>query len=314
MKKHIVFLALSVLLLSSCETLTKTARVADSSLSIQSATVADLKVSEHRVTHTMTPSKEVLRGGLDNVKQAVEQEALINNGNADILVDPQYVISKRKGLLGAKITSITVSGRPAYYTNFRSLDDSVWCNPVFKGVGRSSRSFSMGGGRVASSSSNNAYRKKGTAKYLSVSGMGGEYEFPDYGATFDGAMYSALLSYGYQLTPYVYLGAGAGLMYLTTDEEEVENDAVIPLFGHARINFSKKANTFFLDYKLGYSVATFGDTIEEGGAFTSMSLGYSFGNYDVAFKIASQDMELDDGWSPVFCESGFCGISLGLRF
>ena len=86
MKKHIVFLALSVLLLSSCETLTKTARVADSSLSIQSATVADLKVSEHRVTHTMTPSKEVLRGGLDNVKQAVEQEALINNGNADILV------------------------------------------------------------------------------------------------------------------------------------------------------------------------------------------------------------------------------------
>ena len=67
--KHIKgFLALSaVMMLSSCITITKTARTAETSSSIQNATVADLKVSDHRVTYTMTPSKEIQRAGLSNV-------------------------------------------------------------------------------------------------------------------------------------------------------------------------------------------------------------------------------------------------------
>jgi hypothetical protein len=83
MKYTISFVALSALvLLSSCITTVKTARTAETSSSIKNATVADLKVTDHRITYTMTPSKEIQRAGLNNVKQAALQEALTKNGNA----------------------------------------------------------------------------------------------------------------------------------------------------------------------------------------------------------------------------------------
>jgi hypothetical protein len=50
------------------------------------------------------------------------------------LVEPQFVMSKRKGMFGTKIKSVTVTGRPAKYKNFRSLNDSVWTDPIFRGV------------------------------------------------------------------------------------------------------------------------------------------------------------------------------------
>ena len=134
MKKSFGLLALFAILLSSCQTITKTASTANIGASLQSATIAELEVDDQRITHTLVPSKEIQRGGLNNIKQAVEYDALNKYGNADILLEPQYVISKKQTLFGSKITSISVSGRPARYKNFRSLDDSVWCNPVFRGV------------------------------------------------------------------------------------------------------------------------------------------------------------------------------------
>ncbi len=135
MKKTIVFISLStIMLLSSCVTTTKTARIVETKSSINNATVADLRVADQRVTYTMIPSKEVQRAGLDNVKQAALQEALTKNGNADVMVEPEYVISMKKNFMsGKKVTSITVTGRPAYYENFRTLDDSVWATPGFYG-------------------------------------------------------------------------------------------------------------------------------------------------------------------------------------
>ena len=51
MKQVISFMALSaVMMLSSCITITKTARTADTSSSIQNVTVADLQVTEKRIT------------------------------------------------------------------------------------------------------------------------------------------------------------------------------------------------------------------------------------------------------------------------
>lgn len=114
--------------------MTKTASTADINSSLQSATVADLDVSPQRITYTMTPTKAVQRGGDENVKRVAESEALERNGGGDLLVNPEFVISKRRGLFSSKITSVTVSGRPATYTNIRSFNDSVWCNPVFRGI------------------------------------------------------------------------------------------------------------------------------------------------------------------------------------
>lgn len=130
--KKVFFLLSAALAVASCTTITKTAATADMPASLYSATVADLKVSPERITYTMNPSKAIQRGGFSNVKRAVENEALTKYGNADLLVEPEYIISQKKYLFRTKITSITVTGRPAHYVNYHSLNDSVWCNPIFR--------------------------------------------------------------------------------------------------------------------------------------------------------------------------------------
>lgn len=129
-------------LATSCTTITKTATTEKLPAAFYNATVADLDVAPERIYYTMTPTKAIQRAGLGlgNVKQAAVNEALQKNGNADILVEPEFVIVQKKRLFCRnKVLQITVSGRPAKYTGFHSLNDSVWCNPVFRsyrGVGK----------------------------------------------------------------------------------------------------------------------------------------------------------------------------------
>ena len=47
------------------------------------------------------------------------------NGNADVLVESQQEIYVRQGLLGKKIKSVTVTGYPATYKNFKSVDEET---------------------------------------------------------------------------------------------------------------------------------------------------------------------------------------------
>lgn len=144
--KKIYYLLGVALLAASCTTVTKTAKTADTPASLLSATVADLEVSPERITHTMYPNAEIRRGGISNVRQAAEQEALVKNGNADVLVDAEYSITQTSFFIfGKKIESITVSGRPAKYKNFHSLNDSVWCNPTFRDAYRNSAKKGSGG-------------------------------------------------------------------------------------------------------------------------------------------------------------------------
>ena len=142
--KKFLLLACVAFGLTSCVTTVKTAKVADTKGQLLSATVADLEVSPIRVTYTMTPSKEIQRAGLNNVKQAVIQECLVKNGNGDVLVDPEFIIEQEsRWIFGKSITSITFSGHPARYKGYHSLGDNVWTDPVFRagysnGVGRPS--------------------------------------------------------------------------------------------------------------------------------------------------------------------------------
>lgn len=136
MKKFMLVIAAAMLAVS-CTTTTKTARTESVPYAMYNATVADLDVAPQRISYTLKPAKAIRKGGVGNVKQAAIMEALDANGNADLLLEPQYVISHKKGPFGIfinKITSVTVTGRPATYKNFRSLDDGVWCDPVFRGV------------------------------------------------------------------------------------------------------------------------------------------------------------------------------------
>ena len=87
MKK--VFLAFgAALLLASCTTVTKTATTMD--------------VNNHLTSDTAV------------------REALEANGNAEVLVAPQYTFVRKSGLFGSKIKTVIVSGYPAKYNNFKS--------------------------------------------------------------------------------------------------------------------------------------------------------------------------------------------------
>lgn len=128
MKKALFSIAIAALALTSCTTVSSTATVMDVETSLTSDNKADLVVSDQVISYTLNPSKAVRRGGPRNVKRAVVAEALKANGNGDVLVSPQYQITERRGLLGKKITSITVTGHVGTYKNFRSAACGAPCH------------------------------------------------------------------------------------------------------------------------------------------------------------------------------------------
>ena len=309
MKRILGLLALSVLLLSSCQTMKNTARTARTESSLYSATVVDIEpATEKRVSCTINPTRKERRGGLNNVKQAVESK-LLEKYDADILLDPQYVISKKRSVFGSKITSISVSGRPACYKNFRTLHDSVWSNPAFRGVTPLPSFYALPMSRKGGRSDMGqmpVFRPKGVASYLSLALGSALVEEEEEGYDSEGFGIGALYSVGYQFNPYFFLGAGAGVMF-----EDAEENTFIPLFANARVNFSKKKNTFFLDYKVGYGIGL--DT--DGGVFVGAAIGYSFGNYDIALQTLVQEYVDDFGTKEDFdLTSSTVGVSFGLRF
>jgi len=130
--KKLFILAGAVFALVSCTTTVKTAKTADTPASLLCATVADLEVSPNRVVVEYIPSKEIQRAGVANAKHAAEQEAL-KKDNADVLVNAEYTIQQTSYFIfGKSIDRVIVSGHPAKYKNYRSLNDSVWCNPFFR--------------------------------------------------------------------------------------------------------------------------------------------------------------------------------------
>lgn len=84
------------------------------------AVFADLDVSPNKISYFYIPSTTVAKGGFDNVVNAAVREALGNNDNADVLVGLESQVKYNdKGV----IESITVTGYPAKYVNFRNAGD-----------------------------------------------------------------------------------------------------------------------------------------------------------------------------------------------
>lgn len=84
------------------------------------ALFADLDVSPTKISFFFIPSKTVINGGEENVIDTAVREALLANGNADVLVGLEKQMKYNdKG----QIESVTVSGYPAKYVNFRSPGD-----------------------------------------------------------------------------------------------------------------------------------------------------------------------------------------------
>lgn len=120
MKKIFLIFAISVLF-ASCSTQSKLINTATFSKSKATTPLtvllADLQVSPEKISYLYIPSKSVLSGGHDNVINSAVSEALIANGNADVLVSLEHQI---KYNAENQIESILVTGYPAKYINFRS--------------------------------------------------------------------------------------------------------------------------------------------------------------------------------------------------
>lgn len=117
MKKHLILAAVVALTVSSCSTITHTASTEAVNTEVYNRSNADLKVSPNKITYTFTPNNTYRRAGEKAVLRAAVAKALEANGNADVLVAPQYEVKKTRGLFSTKVKYVTVTGYPASYTN-----------------------------------------------------------------------------------------------------------------------------------------------------------------------------------------------------
>lgn len=123
MKK--IFICASVLMaltLGSCSSVRHTATTVDVATGVCSQSTADLRVSPNKISYKYVPSSAALRGG--KLVETAVAEALHENGNADVLVAPQYEFKNRGK------DYIIVEGYPAWYVNVRPTCPPVPCPPA----------------------------------------------------------------------------------------------------------------------------------------------------------------------------------------
>ena len=130
MKKQIYILATLTLAISmtSCESVEQTASQQFVQKSpILTLTSAELEVGRKHVTYTYNPPKSVRNGGEETCINVAIQKAL-EPSDGDVLVETRKAIVTRRGLFKRKISSVTVSGYPAKYKNFKSADSKFIFN------------------------------------------------------------------------------------------------------------------------------------------------------------------------------------------
>lgn len=120
--KKFLFSAIAALALfgmSSCSTVKSTSSTLDVEDKIESVGTADLVISDTKIEYTLKPSKAIRRGGEKNAKATAVKEALKANGNADVLIAPQFEIKRTRNMFGySRIKYVKVTGYPATYKNF----------------------------------------------------------------------------------------------------------------------------------------------------------------------------------------------------
>lgn len=95
-----------------------------------SLTVADMDVRPEKASCTTSwPYNPFVRISVEREKTNTEAR-LLKETECDVIIEPQYIITKRGFLRGG---SVTVTGYPAKYTNFHKMtpEESV----IFRNIG-----------------------------------------------------------------------------------------------------------------------------------------------------------------------------------
>lgn len=155
MKKIFAFVAVTAMFTGCSVTTTPTthAKLANTSTHTKVkvvqpvvAVLADLDVAPNKISYFFLPSQTVMNGGFDNVVNTAVREALVANGNADVLVALEQQV--KYGADG-NVESITISGYPAKYKNFRSPGDD-YLRDLAKGTTEGGKKQNGGTGNAQS--------------------------------------------------------------------------------------------------------------------------------------------------------------------
>lgn len=125
--KKIIIIASAIAVLTSCSVPAKlitTSTSEDASASFQTtAVLADIKVSETKLSFLYVPSKTVSAGGYDNIIKTAVHEALMSVGKEyDVLVAKETQV---KYDAQSNVESVLVTGYPGKYVNWRSSEKPV---------------------------------------------------------------------------------------------------------------------------------------------------------------------------------------------
>lgn len=226
-----------------------------------------------------------------------------------------YTITRQRKFLTTKVTSITVTGLPARYTNFRSLPDSVWADPVFrncKGGGRgifgkpatvARKSSKKHSGGLKADKGERQWRKPGFAGHVALTGGLSVYNTA-YGSYYhdsdrvDDARecsgdFGLLVDMGWQVNSSLYAGVGSGVIFGDNWDEFGGTDCGysssicqfnrVPFYLNARYHFSGEARkSAFADMKIGFTSCPRRNY--DMGLFFSPALGYSIGAFDIGLS------------------------------
>lgn len=109
------------------------------------AVFADLKVSPTKIEYSYVPTKTVANGGAENIVNTAIREALLANGNSDVMVALENQI---KYASDGTIESVTITGYPAKYVNFRSPGDEYLREVSKTNLGKKKSAMPAGAGGV----------------------------------------------------------------------------------------------------------------------------------------------------------------------
>ena len=101
--KKLFILVIALVLITSCSTITKTATTKSVKTEVITSVLADLEVSPDKINYYYVPTTAVYRAGVKNTLNNAIREALLANGDADLLVGLEYEIKYIRFLILFKI-------------------------------------------------------------------------------------------------------------------------------------------------------------------------------------------------------------------
>lgn len=116
--RKILAMAIAALALSSCSTITNTSQTAAVDTQLYNLTVADMKVASKKDSVTVDWKWNPLSTVSLKAQKESATHILLGKSDADVLVEPQYIVTRRGIFRGG---SVTVTGYPATYSDFRTM-------------------------------------------------------------------------------------------------------------------------------------------------------------------------------------------------